>query len=152
MRLLQGFTAVALASTFIAGVLSTTNITYPPFPQNLLTLINLYTTQQLLITQADVVAGVDRAELDNFINSISLANFSSLTQPNPIRSTFPSAITESNNGTFIILPIDYSLAREVIPQQYAILNESIQAVLPDFPPGKYPVISSLKLILLPRMR
>lgn len=38
-----------------------------------------------------------------------------------------------------MLPLDYSVARAIIPNKYGILRQSIKAALPFFPEDKYPV-------------
>ena len=59
--------------------------------------------------------------------------------PNPIGTLYPTDITGTINGTIAVVPIPYSLARELIPSQYGILKKAYKAALPGFPPNMYPV-------------
>ncbi|MCJ1401129.1 hypothetical protein MMC11_004341 [Xylographa trunciseda] len=60
-------------------------------------------------------------------------------QPNPIAAEYPTLTTGTINGTVAVLPIEYTLARSIIPSQYPILN-GYQQLLPGFPADKYPLI------------
>lgn len=61
-------------------------------------------------------------------------------QPNPIAQQYPNAPTGTLNATLAIMPIPLDQARQIIPSQYAILENAYRALLPDFPEGMYPVI------------
>ncbi|MCJ1394046.1 hypothetical protein MMC18_006924 [Xylographa bjoerkii] len=60
-------------------------------------------------------------------------------QPNPIAAEYPTLTTGTINGTVAVLPIEYALARSIIPSQYLILN-GYKRLLPGFPADKYPLI------------
>ncbi|MCJ1284784.1 hypothetical protein MMC26_004120 [Xylographa opegraphella] len=60
-------------------------------------------------------------------------------QPNPIAAEYPTLTTGTINGTVAVLPIEYTLARSIIPAQYPILN-GYKHLLPGFPTDKYPLI------------
>lgn len=61
-------------------------------------------------------------------------------QPNPIAQQYPNAPTGTLNATLAIMPISLDQARQIIPSQYAILENAYRSLLPDFPEGMYPVI------------
>ncbi|KAJ4415969.1 hypothetical protein N0V85_002471 [Neurospora sp. IMI 360204] len=61
-------------------------------------------------------------------------------QPNPLATTFPNNATGVLNGTLAILPVPISLARRLVPSQYAILESAYRSLVPDFPEGMYPVL------------
>lgn len=65
-------------------------------------------------------------------------------QPNPIVKIFPDGFTGVINGTYAVLPIDYELARSIIPSSYGILNAGIHRFFPSLPTDKYPVGSLLQ--------
>jgi hypothetical protein len=64
---------------------------------------------------------------------------SSESQPNPIFEQYPDVPTGTVNGTTLIIPIDLTLARSIIPSQYPILTNAYRSLLVDFPQDKYPV-------------
>lgn len=66
---------------------------------------------------------------------------SSNSQPNPVASQYPDDVTGTDNQTIVLMPIPYSVARAVIPQQYSILDSACRAVLPGFcaQDGVFPV-------------
>jgi hypothetical protein len=68
------------------------------------------------------------------------ATCSTLDQPNPIASIYPTNATGTLNGTIAVVPIPLSLARNIIPSQYRILEHAYRALLPDFPKGMYPAM------------
>ena len=63
-----------------------------------------------------------------------------LSQPNPIAQQHPDLVSGNINGTTPILPIELSLAREVIPQSYRIMEHKYRELLPSFPEGMYPMV------------
>ncbi|KAK2048597.1 hypothetical protein LZ31DRAFT_591563 [Colletotrichum somersetense] len=65
---------------------------------------------------------------------------STVDQPNPIFSQYPNNATGVLNVTMAIIPIPMTTARQIVPQQYAILESAFRALMPDFPTGMYPVI------------
>lgn len=65
--------------------------------------------------------------------------------PNPIGTLYPDAVTGTINGTIAVVPIPYSLARELIPSQYGILKKAYKAALPGFPHDMYPVSKAATL-------
>lgn len=69
--------------------------------------------------------------------------------PDPLVNTsYP--FTGTVNGTVVILPISYKLARSIIPAEFPILTMQIEAWLPWFPKDQYPVCH--RLIMLERGR
>ena len=66
-------------------------------------------------------------------------------QPNPISAGYPNTPTGTINGTVAILPIPYSLARQAIPSQYAILQDAYLSVFPDFTKDMYPAMLQSEL-------
>jgi hypothetical protein len=64
----------------------------------------------------------------------------SQTQPNPIAQLYPNNATGVLNGTVSLLPIPLSLARQLIPAQYRILEHAYRAILPGFPRDMYPAV------------
>ncbi|KFZ18836.1 hypothetical protein V501_00990 [Pseudogymnoascus sp. VKM F-4519 (FW-2642)] len=60
--------------------------------------------------------------------------------PNPIGTLYPTDVTGTINGTIAVVPIPYSLARELIPSQYGILKKAYKSALPGFPRDMYPLI------------
>ncbi|RDA83012.1 hypothetical protein CP532_4397 [Ophiocordyceps camponoti-leonardi (nom. inval.)] len=61
---------------------------------------------------------------------------------NPISSQWPGWVTGNLNGTTIIVPIPFQLARKVIPSEYEILQRAYQSLLPGLPAGRYPMMVS----------
>jgi hypothetical protein len=61
-------------------------------------------------------------------------------QPNPIAHIYPNNATGVLNGTVSVLPIPLTLARQLIPPQYRILEHAYRALLPDFPADMYPAV------------
>ncbi|KAF2194068.1 hypothetical protein K469DRAFT_727497 [Zopfia rhizophila CBS 207.26] len=61
-------------------------------------------------------------------------------QPNPIASLYPGNATGTLNGTIGVIPIPLTLARQLIPPQYGILEHAYRSLLPSFPQGMYPAI------------
>jgi hypothetical protein len=61
-------------------------------------------------------------------------------QPNPIFSQYPGNATGALNTTLAIIPIPMAMARQIIPQQYAILEHAYRALMPDFPVDMYPAL------------
>ena len=62
-------------------------------------------------------------------------------QPNPIASNYTGALigTGTANGTLAVIPIQYAIARSMIPAQYPILNHSYRELFPNLATGMYPV-------------
>lgn len=59
---------------------------------------------------------------------------------NTIASNFLNDVSGAVNATYAIVPIDYSLARSIIPSEYKILDSQIKKALPTLPEGTFPVI------------
>lgn len=59
--------------------------------------------------------------------------------PNPIALDYPLQPTGIFNGTLAIVPIPFDVARQIIPAQFGILQNSYKNLLPGLPAGKYPV-------------
>lgn len=60
-------------------------------------------------------------------------------QPNPIFDQYPDKGTGTANGTVAIIPIDYDVARSIVPAQYPILRNAYRSLIPWLPRNKYPV-------------
>ncbi|KAK2630021.1 hypothetical protein QTJ16_000841 [Diplocarpon rosae] len=60
--------------------------------------------------------------------------------PNPIKGLFPHDVTGNFNGTFIVVPIDYTLARSIVPAEWAINKDAYRSLLPDLPRDRYPLV------------
>ena len=61
-------------------------------------------------------------------------------QPNPIVQQYPDQTTGTINGTVVVIPIPYSIARAAIPAQYPILIKQYQGWLPDLGQDMYPMM------------
>lgn len=59
--------------------------------------------------------------------------------PNPIAALYPNSVTDTYNSTIAVVPIDYALARSIVPRQWGILKDAYPELLPGFPTDKYPV-------------
>lgn len=59
-----------------------------------------------------------------------------------IRRWHRTEVTGTINGTMVVVPIPYSLARSIIPAQWGIITAAYESLLPDFPKNHYPVRSS----------
>ena len=110
----------------------------PPFSPAVIQKINQLSTLPSLINASQLLAGLTPAELAAFLASANTSTTNN-SQPNPIAKTFPNMTTGTINGSFVVLPLDYNLARTIIPRKYGILKQSIKAVLPFFAEDKYPV-------------
>ncbi|KAL6709864.1 hypothetical protein ACN47E_000649 [Coniothyrium glycines] len=60
-------------------------------------------------------------------------------QPNPIASLYPANATGTLNGTIAVLPIPLTLARQLVPSKYRILEHAYQHLLPSFAKDMYPL-------------
>ena len=110
----------------------------PPFaPAVVQELVRLSNLPSLISTEQQL-AGISPADLAAFLASAS-TDTTNNSQPNPIAQTFPNMTTGTINGSFVVLPLDYGVARAIVPSKYGILRQSIKAVLPFFPEDKYPV-------------
>ena len=69
-----------------------------------------------LISTDQLLAGISPVELAAFVASASTDN-SNNSQPNPITKTFPNMTTGTINGSFVVLPLDYDVARAIIPSK-----------------------------------
>jgi len=123
----------------------------PPFSPSILADIARLSSLPSLINTSQLLAGVDPAALAAFLAANAYTNTNN-SQPNPIAKTFPNAATGTINGTLAVLPIDFEMAREIIPRQYGILRESIRELLPMFPEDKYPVRYLPLALFLPHNR
>ena len=110
----------------------------PPFAPGLVQELDQLSSLPSLINTDQLLAGISPAELAAFLASAS-TDTTNNSQPNPIARTFPNMTTGTINASVVVLPLDYSVARAIIPSQYGILRQSIKAVLPFFPKDKYPV-------------
>lgn len=136
-------TAVMRTSLFLASLLASYRASLslaifvePPFTPGVTDNILNYSRLPSRVDELKLIAGINPTTLANFLGSVKNTENS---QPNPIAESFPNSPTGTINGTYTILPIDYELARSIIPRRYGILKHSIREVLPGFPEGKYPV-------------
>ena len=60
------------------------------------------------------------------------------TESNPL-SNRKNFITGTTNGSTIVLPISYTVARSLVPSQYPILKSQYKKWLPSLPADQYPV-------------
>ena len=67
-------------------------------------------------------------------------------QPNPIANEYPNNLTGTFNTSFYVVPIPYAQARAIVPVQYPILMNQVEAVWTDYQPGTYPVRSQVPLV------
>ena len=74
--------------------------------------------------------------------SLSLATEECISHslPNPLAAEYPGNVTGTVNATLAILPIPLSLARSIIPKEYAILSDQYRSFLPDLPKDMYPAL------------
>ena len=133
---------VACSVFFILGLLgpSLGNPVEPPFPPDTLQEINRLSNLPSLVSAETLLQAIDPASIEAYAISNPNTNNS---QSNPIAKTFPNDATGTLNGTLAVLPIEYALARSIIPRKYKILKKSIKAALPWFPAGRYPASRSL---------
>ena len=110
----------------------------PPFAPAVIQQLNRLGSLPSLISPEQLLAGITPAELAAFLASAS-TDTTNNSQPNPIAKTFPNMTTGTINGSFVVLPLDYDVARAIVPSRFGILRRSIKAVLPFFPEDKYPV-------------
>lgn len=54
-------------------------------------------------------------------------------------SIVPNIVDGHSNESAAIIPIDYSLARSIIPSNYSIMVDAYESLIPNWPKGKYPV-------------
>lgn len=84
--------------------------------------------------------------LPNFAFASPLSKFPAVSKrqsaENPIAAVYPDQITGTENSTMVIVPIDYALARRIVPKKWGILTNAYLSLLPGFPKDKYPVSSS----------
>ena len=94
--------------------------------------------------ELEIAAAIGGIDWLNFGKDMSYAADTTKSQPNPIAKIFPDGFTGVINGTYAVLPIDYELARSIIPSRYRILNAGIHRFFPSLPTDKYPVGSLLQ--------
>ena len=110
----------------------------PPFSPAVVQELNRLSNIPTIIDESQLLAGLSPAQIAAFLASVS-TDTTNNSLPNPIAKTFPNMTTGTINGSFVVLPLDFSVARAIVPKKYAILRQSIKAVLPFFPEDKYPV-------------
>ncbi|KAL9622256.1 MAG: hypothetical protein Q9160_003439 [Pyrenula sp. 1 TL-2023] len=54
-------------------------------------------------------------------------------------SIVPNVVDGYANESAAIVPIDYDLARSIVPANYTIMTGAYESLLPNWPKGKYPV-------------
>ena len=110
----------------------------PPFTPAVVQELNRLGNLPSLISSEQLLAGISPADLAAFLASAG-TDTTNNSQPNPIARTFPNMTTGTINGSLVVLPLDYGVARAIVPSRFGILRQSIKAVLPFFPEDKYPV-------------
>ncbi|KAI1341020.1 hypothetical protein F5Y15DRAFT_414749 [Xylariaceae sp. FL0016] len=79
-----------------------------------------------------------------FINSPPQdTDVSSRDAPNPLSEQYPELISGNLNGTTLIVPIPLAKARQLIPQEWGIVENAYRSLLPDFPAGMYPMMAQV---------
>ncbi|KAI1135645.1 hypothetical protein F5Y05DRAFT_421304 [Hypoxylon sp. FL0543] len=63
--------------------------------------------------------------------------------PNGHAQQYPEFVSGNLNGTTLIVPIPLEAARQVIPQEYVIVEEAYRELLPSFPAGMYPMMAQI---------
>ncbi|KAI0849114.1 hypothetical protein F5Y00DRAFT_269748 [Daldinia vernicosa] len=63
--------------------------------------------------------------------------------PNQHSQQYPTLVSGNLNGTTLIVPISLEIARQVIPNEYGILEEAYRTLLPSFPDGMYPMMAQI---------
>ncbi|KAI8960077.1 hypothetical protein F5Y11DRAFT_358715 [Daldinia sp. FL1419] len=63
--------------------------------------------------------------------------------PNQHAQQYPTLVSGNLNGTTLIVPIPFNIARRVIPKEYIILNDAYRKLLPSFPDGMYPMMAQI---------
>lgn len=130
------FTIISLFAFYVCAL-------KPPFPPAVIQELNRLGSLPSLINSNQLLAGLSPAELAAILASVS-TDTTNKSQPNPLVKTFPNMTTGTINGSYVVLPPKYSVARAIVPSKYGILRESIKAVLPFFPEDKYPVRNLLE--------
>lgn len=118
----------------------------PPFASKTLEEIHKLNNLPSLIDPNQLIRGIDPAVFKALLDTNGNTKNS---QPNPIARSFPQSATGTINSTTAVIPIDFAVARTIIPKQYAILKNSIYQTLPCFPKDKYPVSSTIQSFKLP---
>jgi len=85
----------------------------------------------LLLLGSLVICGIS--------TSILVGRSVSESQPNPIASQYPNNVAGTKNETISVIPIEYTLARQLVPAQWPILK-GYASLLPGFPAGMYPLV------------
>ena len=120
----------------------------PPFPPAIIQELNRLGNLPSLISTEQLLAGISPADLAAFLAGAGSTDTTNNSQPNPIARTFPNMTTGTINGSFVVLPLDYDVARAIVPSRFGILKQGIKAVLPFFPEDKYPVRNDLESFFL----
>ncbi|KAI1646826.1 uncharacterized protein F4817DRAFT_339550 [Daldinia loculata] len=63
--------------------------------------------------------------------------------PNQHAQQYPTLVSGNLNGTTLVVPIPLDMARQVIPNEYGILEEAYRTLLPSFPHGMYPMMAQI---------
>lgn len=135
------FVVVLLLWFFYHVFLSSALLIEPPFNVEVTNTIMQYSRIPSLVEeQRKLFQDID---WDNLPEDVYDRMITELSQPNPIPNYFPKGMTGVINGTYAVLPIDYELARSIIPRRYGILDAGIRRFLPYLPRDKYPVRSML---------
>ena len=118
----------------------------PPFAPAVVQELTRLGNLPSLISAEQLLAGISPADLAAFLAGAS-TDTTNDSQPNPIARTFPNMTTGTINGSFVVLPLDYGVARAIVPSRFGILRRSIKAVLPFFPEDKYPVRENFRVFV-----
>jgi hypothetical protein len=65
-----------------------------------------------------------------------------ISQKNPISGQYLKQTTGTINSTIVVIPVNYTQARAIIPAQYPILKKQYQQWLPNLAADQYPVRAS----------
>jgi DNA-binding transcriptional regulator YdaS (Cro superfamily) len=62
-----------------------------------------------------------------------------ISQNNPISTKFTTQLTGTINSTIVVVPVNLTQARAIIPSQYPILTKQYQQWIPNLAADQYPV-------------
>ncbi|EHL03329.1 hypothetical protein M7I_0546 [Glarea lozoyensis 74030] len=91
----------------------------------------------LIVAALSVLSVIKAAPLQERQSNTTIVSESA---PNPIGTLYPTGITGTLNGTIVVVPIPYTLARSLIPEKFGILKEAYQSILPALPKDQYPTV------------
>jgi hypothetical protein len=120
--------------------------------QNLSTTLTFFSLSQTIMMKSSILAAA--LTLFSLVNASPISvdgptsngTVISESASNPIGNLYPNNVTGTLNGTIIVVPIPYTLARSLIPAKFNILQKAYQELLPELPKDQYPV----SVLILPR--